>query len=125
MSAVPAQRTPAGTEARDAVPGARARVLAALAVADFRERTRRPAYLVTLAVAVVLGYLALPPASSHYVIMNAGGYRGVYNSSWAGTATALAGTLWLMGGGFYVVRSAVARDQQTGVGQILAATPLR
>ncbi|MHB1592935.1 MAG: hypothetical protein ACYCO9_17035 [Streptosporangiaceae bacterium] len=109
---------------RPAVPG-RARALAALAVADFSERTRRPGYLVTVAVAVVLGYLALPPASSHYVIMNAGGYRGVYNSAWAGTVTALAGALWLMGGGFYIVRTAIARDQQTRVGQILAATPLR
>lgn len=101
------------------------RVLGALAVADFRERTRRPAYLVTLASTVVLGYLALPPASSLFVVMNAGGYRSVYNSAYAGTATALAGALWLMIGGFYVVRSAIARDQQTGVGQILAATPLR
>lgn len=100
------------------------RVLAALAVADFRERTRRPAYLVTLAAAVVLGYLALPPADSLWVIMNAGGYRGVYNSAYAGTATALAGALWLMIGGFYVVRGAIARDQHTGVGQLLAATPL-
>jgi hypothetical protein len=103
----------------------RVRVLGALAVADFRERTRRPAYLVTLAAAVALGYLALPPAASLWVIMNAGGYRGVYNSAYAGTATALAGSLWLMIGGFYVVRGAIARDQQTRVGQILAATPLR
>ena len=100
-------------------------VLGALAVADFLERTRRPAYLVTLAAAVVLGYLALPPASSRWVVMNAGGYRGVYNSAWTGTVTALAGALWLMGAGFYVVRSAIERDRQTGVGQILAATPLR
>ncbi|MGE5134223.1 MAG: hypothetical protein ACM32E_15140 [Gemmatimonadota bacterium] len=56
--------------------------------------------MVTLTVAVILGYLALPSASSRYVIMNAGGYRGVCNSAWAGTVTALAGTLWLMGGGF-------------------------
>src|SRR6266536_623415 len=102
----------------------RVRVLAALAVADFRERTRRPAYLVTLAAAVVLGYLALPPATSLWVIMNAGGYRGIYNSAYAATATGLAGALWLMLGGFYVVRGAIARDQHTGVGQILAATPL-
>jgi hypothetical protein len=102
-----------------------ARMVAALAIADFLERTRRPAYLVTLAVAVALGYLALPLPSSHYVVVNAGGYRGVYNSAWAGTVTALAGALWLMGGGFYVVRSAIGRDQHTRVGQILAATPLR
>jgi hypothetical protein len=102
-----------------------ARVPAALAVADFRERTRRYAYLVTLAAAVVLGFLAVPPASSLYVIMNAGGYRGIYNTAYVGTATALAGGLWLMLGGFYVVRGTIARDQRTGVGQILAATPLR
>jgi hypothetical protein len=99
-------------------------VLGPLAAADFRERSRRPAYLVTLAAAVALGYLALPPARSVFVIMNAGGYRGVYNSAYAGTATALAGGLWLMLGGFYVVRGAIARDEHTGVGQILAATPL-
>src|SRR5260370_22149448 len=103
----------------------RVRVLGALAVADFRERTRRPGYLVTLAAGVVLGYVAMPPASALFVVMNAGGCRGIYNSAYAGTVTALAGALWLMGGGFYVVRSAIARDQQTGVGQILAATPLR
>jgi hypothetical protein len=102
-----------------------ARILAALAVADFRERARRPAYLVTLAAAIVLGYLALPPASSLYVVMNAGGYRGIYNSAYIGMATALASGLWLMLGGFYVVRGTIARDQRTGVGQILAATPLR
>ncbi len=102
----------------------RVRVLGALAVADFRERARRPAYLVTLAAAVALGYLALPPAASLWVIMDAGGYRGSYNSAYAATATALAGALWLMLGGFYIVRSAIARDQHTGVGQILAATPL-
>jgi len=102
----------------------RARVLAALAIADFRERTRRPAYLVTLAAAVGLGYLALPPATSLWVIMDAGGYRGSYNSAYVGTVSALAGTLWLMLGGFYVVRGAIVRDQRTRVGQILATTPL-
>ncbi|MGH3411442.1 MAG: hypothetical protein ACRDRJ_54420, partial [Streptosporangiaceae bacterium] len=105
--------------------GRTGRTLPALAVADFRERSRRPAYLVTLAAAIALGYLALPPASSVWVVMNAGGYRGVYNSAYAGTVTALAGGLWLMIGGFYVVRGAIARDEQTGVGQVLAATPLR
>lgn len=100
------------------------RALAALAVADFRERTRRPAYLVTLAAAVALGYLALPGADSHWVILDAGGYRGVYNSAYVGTAAALAGAVWLMLGGFYVVRGAIARDQRTGVGQLLAASPL-
>ena len=101
------------------------RAVTALAVADFRERTRRPGYLVILAAAVALAWLAIPPADSLWVIMNAGGYRGVYNSAYAGTATALGGALALMIGGFYVVRGAIARDESTRVGHILAATTLR
>jgi hypothetical protein len=62
MSAVPTQRVPL-----ECGPGT----------------LRREPAPVTLAVAVVLGYLALPPASSHYVIMIAGGYRGVYKADLA------------------------------------------
>ncbi|MCX4387381.1 hypothetical protein OG777_10595 [Micromonospora peucetia] len=103
----------------------RPRVLGALAVADFRERVRRPGYLVVLLAAVGLGYLAAPSSGSHWTIVNAGMYRGVYNSAYVGTVTALAGALWLSVGGFYVIRTALARDEQSGVGQLLAATPLR
>ncbi|MEU9079567.1 hypothetical protein [Kitasatospora sp. NPDC048538] len=101
------------------------RALAALAVGDFRDRVRRPAYAVTLLAAVGLGYLAVPDADSTWVIMDVGGHRGIYNSPYVGTVTALAGTLWLTLGGFYVVRSGIARDHTTRVGQVLAATPLR
>lgn len=103
----------------------RARVLAALAVADFRERVRRPSYLVVLLAAVGLGYLAAPAAGAHWTIVNAGAFRGEYNSAYIGTVSALAGALWLSTGGFYVIRTAIARDWQTGVGELLAATPMR
>jgi hypothetical protein len=59
----------------------RIRVLAALPVADFRERARRPAYAVTLIAAVGLGYVAVPSPGSRWEIMNLGDYRGVYNSA--------------------------------------------
>ncbi|WP_327675121.1 hypothetical protein [Kitasatospora sp. NBC_00458] len=92
---------------------------------DFRDRVRRPAYAVTLLAAVGLGLLAVPPADGHWVILALGQYRGEYNSAYVGTATALAGALWLTLGGFYVVRKGLGRDEETGVGRILAATPLR
>ncbi|MEU3496687.1 hypothetical protein ABZ747_24760 [Kitasatospora cineracea] len=101
------------------------RALAGLAVGDFRERVRRPVYAVTLLAAVGLGRLAVPDAGSRWGVIDVGGNRGVYNSAWVGTATALAGALWLTVGGFYVVRGAIVRDDTTGVGQVLAATPLR
>ncbi|MEH1128950.1 hypothetical protein [Micromonospora sp. CPCC 206061] len=101
------------------------RLLSALAVADFRERVRRPAYAVVLLAAVGLGYLAAPATNAHWTIVNTGAYRGTYDSAYIGTVTALAGALWLSAGGFYVVRTAIARDERSGVGQLLAATPLR
>ncbi|OKJ09111.1 hypothetical protein [Kitasatospora sp. CB01950] len=96
-----------------------------LAAGDFRDRVRRPVYAVTLLAAVALGWLAVPDAGSRWVIIDVGGHRGVYNSAWVGTATALAGALWLTVGGFWVVRGGIARDAAGRVGEILAATPLR
>lgn len=104
---------------------ATARTLGGLALGDFRDRVRRPAYAVILAAAVGLGYVATPDVDTRWVIMNLGSYRGIYNSAYIGMATALAGALWLTLGGFYVVRNAIARDDASGVGELLAATPLR
>ena len=102
----------------------KSQLLIALALADFRERVRRPAYTMVLLVTVGLAYLAVPASGSRWVIFDAGTYRGVYNSAYVGTAVALAGALWLLLGGFYVVRGTIARDERTGVGQVLAATPM-
>ncbi|MET7419389.1 hypothetical protein [Dactylosporangium sp. NPDC005555] len=96
-----------------------------LAVADFRERVRRPAYIVMLISAIGLGWLAVPPTDAQWVVLDAGGQRGLYTSAYVGLITALTSALWLTFVGFYLVRDTVARDVRTGVGQLLAASPLR
>ncbi|MGA5265282.1 ABC transporter permease [Streptomyces lydicamycinicus] len=100
------------------------RMLFRLAVADFWDRVRRPAYAVILFAAVGLGYLATPAKEAGWVVMQVGDYRGAYNSAYVGMVVALAGAVWLSLGGFYVVRNAISRDENTGVGRLLAATPL-
>ncbi|MFI0723248.1 hypothetical protein [Streptomyces sp. NPDC021224] len=99
--------------------------VAGVALADLRDRIRRPSFAVTLLAAVALGWLAVPAPGAHWVVLQISDHRGTYNSAYVGLATALAGTLWLALGGFYVVRGAPARDESSGVGRLLAATPLR
>ena len=98
----------------------RLRVLWHLGRADFLERVRRYGFLVTLASAVFLGYAV----SAGHIKLWVGDVRGVYNSAWVGALMALVANTFLTLAGFYVVKNAVERDRLTGVGQILATTPM-
>ena len=96
------------------------RAIFAIARADFIERVRRYSFLLTLLFAVFLGY----GAASGKITIHLGGYRGVYTSAWIGALVAMVTTCFVSLVGFYIVKNAIDRDRQTGVGQILAATPL-
>jgi hypothetical protein len=67
-----------------------------------------------------LGYAA----ATGRIMIQLGGHRGVYTSAWVGALVALVTTCWVSLVGFYIVKGAIDRDRQTGVGQVLAATPL-
>ena len=95
-----------------------------LARADFLERVRRHSFLVTLGFAVFAAFMFLPPNPSKYATLNLGGHRGIYNSAWVGSLVAMLSVIFLSLAGFYLVKNAIERDRRTGVGQILAATPL-
>src|SRR5579884_2837698 len=103
-----------------------------LALADYLERARRSSFLIVLGLTVAAGYFYLPANSANTKTLaftiSFGGpaiwYRGVYNSAWVGTQVALFATLWLSLIGFYLVKNTLERDIRTGVGQIIATTPL-
>ncbi|HET9804609.1 MAG TPA: hypothetical protein VFP96_15320, partial [Candidatus Acidoferrum sp.] len=94
--------------------------IAAIARADFLERVRRYSFLLTLIFALFLGY----SAATGRIALQLGEYRGVYTSAWIGALVAMTTNCFVTLVGFYVVKNAVERDRTTGVGQILAATPL-
>ncbi len=96
------------------------RPVLAIATADFRERTRRYSFFLALLFAIFLGYAT----ATGKIFLQFDGYRGVYTSGWTGTLVALVITCFVSLVGFYVVKNSVERDRSTGVGQILAATPL-
>ena len=96
------------------------RILYALARADFLERVRRYGFLLVLAATIYLGF-----AINHGdLYLELDGYRGLLNSAWVGgMMTACAGFLLTLFG-FFLVKNAIERDIQTGVGQIIATTPI-
>ena len=88
--------------------------------ADVRERVRRYSFLVTLGFVVWLGY----GVYTGDVAVKLDRYRGEFNSAWAGGTMTLVVTSFLSLAGFYLVKNAVERDRRTGVGEILATTPM-
>jgi len=100
-----------------------------LALADFYERTRRYSFLLTLAAVIYLGvlvnngtwFLYLMPGGLNLLMPS---YRGELNSAWIGTMTVLVTNLVLSLFGFYLVNDCIQRDIRTGVGQIIATTPV-
>jgi hypothetical protein len=100
------------------------RALYHLARADFLQRTRSYGFLITLGVMLYVAYVFVPPNHSSYATMTISGHRGVYNSAYLGSLMALLISPWLSLAGFYLVKNAIDRDIQTGVGQILATTTL-
>jgi len=97
-----------------------ARVIYHLARADFLERVRRYSFLVMLGAVVFLGY----QAAIGNINVQVGNYRGEFNSAWVGSMMAIIASFFLGWFGFYLVKGSVARDRETGVGQIMATTPL-
>ena len=97
-----------------------ARVIYHLARADFLERVRRYSFLVMVGLVVFLGY----QTAIGNMALELGKYRGEYNSAWVGAMMSLIAAFFLGWFGFYLVKGSVARDRETGVGQIMATTPL-
>ena len=101
-----------------------ARTLGHVIRADFLERVRRHGFLVALAAMLWAAYVFLPPHGARYITLSIAQHRGVYGSAWIGAAVSLLASAFLSLVGFYLVKNTLERDRATGVGQILAATPL-
>ena len=95
-------------------------ILYAIARADFLERVRRYSFLIMLGWVLYLGYAV----NTGQITLRPAEYRGVFNSAWVGSMMALVVNVFLGWFGFYLVKNAIARDYETGVGQIIATTPL-
>ena len=96
------------------------RIMYQLVLGDFRERTRRYSYLLTMLGALFFGYLVITGKYS----VQFSEYRSIYNSVWFGTMMAVTCGMMFSIAGFYLVKNSISRDRRTQVGQIIASTPL-
>ncbi|WCT13188.1 hypothetical protein [Mucilaginibacter jinjuensis] len=92
--------------------------------ADYLQRTRSYAFLITLAVTIYGAYSFVPPPSANYTTLTIPGFQGVYNSAWVGYVSAMMTTVMLSLWGFFLVNSGIKKDIDTEVGLIVATTPI-
>lgn len=92
--------------------------------ADFLERTRRSSFFVTLGLAVLIGYLFIPPADSTLLMFALGPWRGLYNAAWIGSVFGILTVIAMPLLGFFLTKNTIERDRRSRVGQILATTPM-
>lgn len=96
---------------------------------ELKERLRAPATIVTVLTAIVLSFLWLPDpkknvASISWRSLDGVPTSGVYNSAYLGLAIGVLVSSFLTLIGFYLVAGSVRKDQEKGLGVILAATPM-
>jgi hypothetical protein len=93
-------------------------------LSDYLQRTRSYAFLVTLAVSLLAAYMFVPAVNANYTTLRIGNYVGTQTSAWIGYVTAMMTAVFLSIAGFYLVNSSIKKDADTGVGAIIAASPL-
>lgn len=103
------------------------RIIAAIALADLRQRLRVPRTWVVLVALAIASWWSFPPIEADYLTVSIGGAAGArahYSSAWIGLVIAAIQGAMLSLAGFYVVRGTVVRDLETGAWQLLVATPM-
>ncbi len=92
--------------------------------ADYLQRTRTYAFLITLCATLAIAYTFVPPQNAGYSTIRIAGHVGYYNSAWFGYVTAIMTSIFLSLVGFYLVNNSIKTDTRTKVGYIVAAAPI-
>ena len=100
------------------------RILFHMMKADYLERVRRYNFLITILVSIFIVFKFVPASNENYLTLSLNGIRGIYNSAWIGSTIATLASMLLSLPAFFLVKNAIERDVQTGVGQIIATTPI-
>lgn len=100
------------------------RVMIKLCATDIRSRLLQPTFLLSLLVIALATLFLFPALEANYSTLTINGYRGVYNAQWLGGALTLLTVLFIPLFAFYLVSSGISRDRDSGMGQLLASSPV-
>lgn len=89
-----------------------------LAIADFRERTRRYSFFIAITACVVICY----SIGSGEFTFHWGAYIGSANGAWIGMNFAVISVLFFSLAGFYLCKGSIAFDEKSGVGFLIGST---
>ena len=92
--------------------------------ADYLQRTRSYAFLITLAISLYIAYTFVPPSDAAYSTVQIGSFRGENNSAWIGYVSAIMTSTFLSLIGFFLVTGGIKKDIDTEVGMIIATTKI-
>jgi hypothetical protein len=96
----------------------------AIAIADFRERSRRYSFWIFLIVIAYATYLFIPDAEAPYTTVRLGAYRGIYNSAWIGSQVTLMSIVIVSLVGFYFIKGSVLRETRLKTQELVASSPI-
>ena len=99
------------------------RILFHMMKADYLERVRRYNFLITILVSIFIVFKFVPASNENYLTLSLNGIRGIYNSAWIGSTIATLASMLLSLPAFFLVKNAIERDVQTGVGQNYSYNP--
>jgi len=89
--------------------------------ADFLERSRSYSFLILLCAAIYLGFAI----NTGRLVIRFNTCKEIFDTAWVSAMVAIAINFLLGFFGFFLVKGSIERDGRTGVGQIIAATPLK
>lgn len=92
--------------------------------ADYLQRTRSYIFIIILVVSVFFAISFVPNTNASYTTVRIGNFVGVNNAAWIGHTTAIMTSVFLWLFGFLIINNGIKRDDETGVGQIIATTSI-
>ncbi len=95
-----------------------------IARVDLLRRVRRPGFLWFIAALLLIGYYLVPSPTAGYATLTYQGARGIYNSGHIGATVAVLTSLLVSLVGFYLIVGTISNDRHTGLGYIVASTPV-